>query len=113
MFDLSATVTEYVPAFRSVTFFPSFFSVIVKPGPTVPVSFGNAACEGAAIASTPVSAASRMVMRKRFNVSPFRGKPGHCQDRGGMRVREVATGLWWWTALHPAWTPADGGPDGW
>ena len=30
-----------------------------------------------------------------------------------MRVREVATGLWWWTALHPAWTPADGGPDGW
>lgn len=30
-----------------------------------------------------------------------------------MRVREAATGLWWWTALHPAWTPADGGPDGW
>jgi hypothetical protein len=30
-----------------------------------------------------------------------------------MRVREVATGLWRWTALHPAWTPADGGPDGW
>src|SRR6476620_11796926 len=30
-----------------------------------------------------------------------------------MRIREVATGLWWWTALHPAWTPADGGPDGW
>jgi hypothetical protein len=30
-----------------------------------------------------------------------------------LRVREVATGLWWWTALHPAWTPADGGPDGW
>ena len=30
-----------------------------------------------------------------------------------MRVREVATGLWWWTALHPAWTPADGGPEGW
>ncbi len=25
----------------------------------------------------------------------------------------MATGLWWWTALHPAWTPADGGPDGW
>src|SRR5580765_5681542 len=30
-----------------------------------------------------------------------------------MRIREVATGLWWWTALHPAWTPADGGPEGW
>jgi len=30
-----------------------------------------------------------------------------------VRVREVATGLWWWTGLHPAWTPADGGPDGW
>jgi glyoxylase-like metal-dependent hydrolase (beta-lactamase superfamily II) len=30
-----------------------------------------------------------------------------------MRVHEIATGLWRWTALHPAWTPADGGPDGW
>jgi hypothetical protein len=30
-----------------------------------------------------------------------------------LRVREVATGLWWWTGLHPAWTPADGGPEGW
>ena len=30
-----------------------------------------------------------------------------------MRVQQIATGLWYWTALHPAWTPADGGPDGW
>ncbi|MGE5274214.1 MAG: hypothetical protein ACM3QU_10730 [Verrucomicrobiota bacterium] len=30
-----------------------------------------------------------------------------------MRVCEIATGLWRWTALHPAWTPGDGGPDGW
>jgi glyoxylase-like metal-dependent hydrolase (beta-lactamase superfamily II) len=30
-----------------------------------------------------------------------------------VRVHEIATGLWRWTALHPAWTPADGGPDGW
>jgi glyoxylase-like metal-dependent hydrolase (beta-lactamase superfamily II) len=30
-----------------------------------------------------------------------------------MRVQEIATGLWRWTAHHPAWTPADGGPDGW
>jgi hypothetical protein len=30
-----------------------------------------------------------------------------------MRVQEIATGLWRWTGLHPAWTPADGGPDGW
>jgi glyoxylase-like metal-dependent hydrolase (beta-lactamase superfamily II) len=30
-----------------------------------------------------------------------------------MRVQEIATGLWRWTALHPGWTPADGGPDGW
>ena len=30
-----------------------------------------------------------------------------------MRVEELATGLWRWTGLHPAWTPADGGPDGW
>ncbi len=30
-----------------------------------------------------------------------------------MRVDEIATGLWRWTGLHPGWTPADGGPDGW
>ena len=30
-----------------------------------------------------------------------------------MRVKQIATGLWYWTGLHPAWTPADGGPDGW
>lgn len=30
-----------------------------------------------------------------------------------MRVQEIATGLWQWTGLHPAWTPADGGPEGW
>jgi hypothetical protein len=30
-----------------------------------------------------------------------------------MRVEEIATGLWRWTGRHPAWTPADAGPDGW
>ena len=30
-----------------------------------------------------------------------------------MQVRELATGLWYWTGRHPGWTPADGGPDGW
>ncbi len=26
---------------------------------------------------------------------------------------ELRPGLWTWTAPHPDWTPADGGPDGW
>jgi hypothetical protein len=30
-----------------------------------------------------------------------------------MQVRELAPGLWYWTGLHPGWTPASGGPDGW
>jgi glyoxylase-like metal-dependent hydrolase (beta-lactamase superfamily II) len=30
-----------------------------------------------------------------------------------MRVDELATGLWRWTGLHPEWTTAEGGPDGW
>ena len=30
-----------------------------------------------------------------------------------MQVREIGTGLWYWTGRHPAWTPGDGGPDGW
>ena len=30
-----------------------------------------------------------------------------------MEVRQIAAGLWRWTAPHPAWTPAKGGPGGW
>jgi glyoxylase-like metal-dependent hydrolase (beta-lactamase superfamily II) len=28
-------------------------------------------------------------------------------------VRELRTGLWYWEAPHPAWTPKKGGPNGW
>jgi hypothetical protein len=28
-------------------------------------------------------------------------------------VEELRPGLWSWTAPHPDWTPADGGPEGW
>jgi hypothetical protein len=28
-------------------------------------------------------------------------------------MEELRPGLWFWTAEHPAWTPKDGGPDGW
>jgi glyoxylase-like metal-dependent hydrolase (beta-lactamase superfamily II) len=30
-----------------------------------------------------------------------------------MRVDEIEAGLWRWTGLHPDWTPAEGGPEGW
>lgn len=30
-----------------------------------------------------------------------------------MEVRELAPGLWRWTARHPDWTPEQGGPEGW
>jgi glyoxylase-like metal-dependent hydrolase (beta-lactamase superfamily II) len=30
-----------------------------------------------------------------------------------MQVAEIESGLWRWTTGHPAWTMADGGPDGW
>lgn len=30
-----------------------------------------------------------------------------------MQVEELRPGLWRWTALHPHWTPAEDGPDGW
>jgi hypothetical protein len=30
-----------------------------------------------------------------------------------MTPRELAPGLWRWTAHHPAWTPERGGPGGW
>jgi glyoxylase-like metal-dependent hydrolase (beta-lactamase superfamily II) len=28
-------------------------------------------------------------------------------------MRELAPGLWHWTAPHPDWTPEEGGPNGW
>jgi hypothetical protein len=30
-----------------------------------------------------------------------------------METREIAAGLWRWTAPHPSWTPANDRPDGW
>jgi glyoxylase-like metal-dependent hydrolase (beta-lactamase superfamily II) len=30
-----------------------------------------------------------------------------------VEVQRIAPGLWRWTALHPDWTPDEGGPDGW
>jgi glyoxylase-like metal-dependent hydrolase (beta-lactamase superfamily II) len=30
-----------------------------------------------------------------------------------MEVRSLRPGLWCWSAPHPDWTPADGGPGGW
>src|SRR4051812_9835986 len=51
-------------------------------------------------------------MRKRSNVCLL-PMVSACQDRGGMQVRELARGLWYWTGRHPGWTPASGGPDGW
>lgn len=30
-----------------------------------------------------------------------------------MKVQLLRPGLWRWTGLHPAWTPAEGGPEGW
>jgi glyoxylase-like metal-dependent hydrolase (beta-lactamase superfamily II) len=30
-----------------------------------------------------------------------------------MAFEQIRPGLWTWTALHPEWTPEEGGPDGW
>src|SRR6185503_1371824 len=32
---------------------------------------------------------------------------------GAVQVTRLAEGLWRWTALHPEWTPGQGGSDGW
>jgi hypothetical protein len=32
---------------------------------------------------------------------------------GSGPMQQLRPGLWTWTAAHPAWTEADGGPDGW
>ena len=28
-------------------------------------------------------------------------------------MRELATGLWWWEAVHPEWTPEDSATEDW
>src|SRR5262245_34406336 len=43
MFERSLTTILYLPAFRLVTFWPLFFSVIVKPGPSTAFSVRGAA----------------------------------------------------------------------
>ena len=48
MLDLSLTTSVYFPAFVG------FFMLIVKPGPTVPVSFGMAATTGSAATAATV-----------------------------------------------------------
>ena len=51
--DLSEMANVYLPALRVPTVLPAFFSVIVKLGPTVPVSL---VAVGAAVAGTAIAA---------------------------------------------------------
>jgi glyoxylase-like metal-dependent hydrolase (beta-lactamase superfamily II) len=54
-------------------------------------------------------------------MTPFSRIMGRdCIDANDSRYRpeaamvdELRPGLWTWTAPHPAWTPDDGGPEGW
>src|SRR5262245_51350771 len=68
MFDLSLTVTLYVPALSVFTLAVPFFRVMVKPGPTVPVSFVTllVAPVGAASASAATSPAATSAIRDIF-----------------------------------------------
>ena len=57
MLDLSLTTSVYLPAFVG------FFMLIVKPGPTVPVTFGVAAKTGIAAIAPIVRARSTAMVR--------------------------------------------------
>jgi len=61
MLALSDTVMAYEPAFSDVTFLPALASVIVKPGPTVPVSGVAAGFATAGAASARLATASAAV----------------------------------------------------
>src|SRR5918994_6327405 len=64
--DLSLIANEYAPGLSEVTFFVPCLSEIVKPGPTVPATFGFVAAsalatsETAAIRTTTAIAMRRM-----------------------------------------------------
>ena len=57
MSDLSAIAIVYLPAFSVLTFALPFLSVIVKPGPTVPVSFCVAIVDALEASASPATAA--------------------------------------------------------
>src|SRR5262245_33174787 len=64
MFDLSLTVIAYLPGLSVVTFAEPFLRLIVKPGPTLPVSLvGPMAPTGAASASTATTRAATSAIR--------------------------------------------------
>src|SRR3954469_7608690 len=69
MFDLSATLSVYLPGLSFVTFFAPCLRLIVKPGPTVPlraVAAEDASETGTATASAVTTAA--VISRSRVMV---------------------------------------------
>src|SRR5262245_26274991 len=68
MFDLSLTVILYEPGLSVFTLAVPFFRVMVKPGPTVPVSFVTllVAPMGAASASAATTPAATSAIRDIF-----------------------------------------------
>src|SRR4029079_19372783 len=86
-----------------------------EPRPDRPGQLGQRRLRSVRRGDDDECAGARSEQRERAkpcHATPSSGVPA-CQDRGRMRVQELATGLWRWTGLHPAWTPAGGGPDGW
>src|SRR4051812_8484009 len=94
---LSMTTSVYMPALSVLTTLPFCFSEMVKPGPTVPISFGGAIEDDVPTASSPTAAATTSVhvsfisVLRRFLGGGLRDRerPLH---RGEMRVADVLVG---------------------
>src|SRR5215210_4232847 len=69
-FDLSLTVIVYLPAFKVLTFTPAFLSVIVKPGPVVPLSL-VALMSAKAVGGTTSAATASKGRRRRIDSTPL------------------------------------------
>ena len=103
MLDLSATVIEYAAGLEQLDRRgPALIREIVKPGPTVPVSLRAPrppARRGHSECGVRRRATTTSVRKRSMRLLPRWILP--CQDRGDVRVHEIRTGLWRWTAPPP------------
>src|SRR5918911_3548954 len=117
MFDLSVTTNLYVPALSVVTFAPPFFNVIVKPGPTVPVSVVAVGAATAVTASATAAAATAARAMKRVidllfvcrDWSPPRYAPRRAPSGGLTEAEHAAYEAWRCSWIGAGWASSSGG----
>src|SRR6476659_447523 len=86
---LSLITNLYVPALSVLTVLPFSLSVIVNPGPSVPVRIGVAAGRASApVVVAAIATATAARTRKHFIATPLSDDTGHTREAAG-RIRRA------------------------